>query len=127
MDKKGLGLIKSASRNLELARRYRKEGNLDVASLLYNKAVEATLRALYLRKTGKGAPARASLGYLASRSDIPAEVVGYIESMAEPADEMEEIGRMEAEEVYPKSGGRIETTLLYLDGLSKRLLDCATV
>ena len=124
--KRDWNLIKGAKRNFELARRYRSAGNSAVATLLYSKAVQGVLRALYLRRNGRDAPEEASLGYLASRTSIPEEVEDYIVSVMEPEESGGELELMEISEPYVRRG-RFENSLLYLDGLTKRLLDCAGV
>lgn len=123
---KGFGLVRRASRNFELARRYRKEGDVAVATLLYNKAVSGVMRALYLNKTGKSAPQGVSIGYLASRTEIPVEVEQYIASVMETDDEKEEVESMALGDVEQRRS-RMESSLLYIDGLVKRLLDSVMV
>jgi HEPN domain-containing protein len=115
-------LIKGASENLELARRYRSRGDIAVATLLYNKAISGVMRALYHRKTGRTAPPDASLEYLSSRASLPEEVGEYVRSVMEPETEEEELDSLEVKETYTGGGGK----LLYLDGLIKRLLDYAS-
>jgi HEPN domain-containing protein len=112
-------LIRGASKNLELARKYRSTGDVAVATLLYNKAISGVMHALYLRKTGRRAPPDASLEYLSSRASLPDEVDEYVRSVMEPETEEEGIEAMEVTETYRGGSGR----LLYMDGLIQRLLD----
>lgn len=117
-------LIKRASKDLELARAHRSEGNSAVAAFLYNRVVEDVLRALYVRKNGRDAPKDVSLEYLASRTKIPSEVSDYISSVMEPVgddSDAEELGSIDV--AKERQGG----SLLYLDELAKRLVDCAKV
>jgi HEPN domain-containing protein len=115
-------LIKGASMNLELARRYRSKGDIAVATLLYNKAISGVMRALYKRKTGRSAPTEASLEYLSSKASLPEEVAEYVRSVMEPETEAEELESLEIKETYSGGSGK----LLYMDGLIKRLLDYAS-
>ncbi len=122
--KRDWDLIRGASRNLELARRYRSRGDVAVATLLYNKAISGMMRALYFRRTGRHAPPDASLGYMSSRAGLPDEVDEYIRSVMETESPEEGIESIEA--VEAQAGRREEGKLLYLDGLIKRLLDYAS-
>jgi HEPN domain-containing protein len=123
---KGFGLVKGASKNFELARRYKKEGDVAVATLLYNKAVSGVMRAIYLNKTGKSAPTGASIGYLASKTELPIEVEQYIASVMETGNEEEELEALALGDAEQRKS-RTESSLLYIDGLVKRLLDNAMV
>ena len=120
--KKGWDHIRTAERDLELARRYRSRGDIAVATLLYNKAISGVMKALYYRKTGRHAPPDASLEYLSSRASLPDEVEEYVRSVMEPETEAEELQSLEVTDTYSGGSGR----LLYLDGLIKRLLDYAS-
>jgi HEPN domain-containing protein len=113
--------IKKARKDLELARKYRSKGDIAVATLLYNKAISAVMRSLYLKRTGRHAPPDASLEYMSSRASLPDEVEEYVRSVMEPETMEEELESMEVKDTYAGGGGR----LLYLDGLIKRLLDYA--
>jgi HEPN domain-containing protein len=115
----GKGLIDGASKNLELARKYKSSGDIAVATLLYNKAISGVMRALYFRKTGRHAPVDASVEYLSSKASLPDEVEEYIRSVMETESVEEQIESIEVAETYSGGSGK----LLYLDGLVKRLLD----
>ena len=117
-------LIARASKDFELAKRYRQLRDYVTATLLYNTAVEKVLKALYINKAKKQPPANASIDYLAKQTGVPAEISAYINSMREteineePADLMG-FGEDEEENVARSA----ERQAFYLDGLTKRLLD----
>ena len=122
--KRDWDLIRGASKNLELARRYRSRGDVAVATLLYHKAVSGVMRALYFRKTGRNAPPDASVRYLSSKASLPLGVEEYMRSVMEVEPEEGAIESFEMPEAYADTRG--EGKLLYLDGLIKRLLDYAS-
>jgi HEPN domain-containing protein len=70
-----LGLIRNAGRDFRLAERYEKRREYVTASILYRRAVEKTLRALFIRHEHKGPPANASFGYLVGRTKLPNEIL----------------------------------------------------
>ncbi len=113
-------LMDRARKNLELAKRYRKEKNFEVAILLYSKALESTLRAMYKRSKGKYAPKSASLQYIANATELPKEVEDYIISVTEP-----KVGRNgDAFDVLDMNVTKSSMSL-YMDGLAKYMLDYA--
>jgi HEPN domain-containing protein len=116
---KGSDQIRMAQKDLELAREYKSNGDIAVATLLYNKAISRVMRSLYYRKTGRHAPREASVGYLSSKANLPDEVEEYVRSVMETETREEEIASIEVMETYKGGSGK----LLYLDGLIKRLLD----
>jgi len=117
-------LIARASKDFELAKRYRQLRDYVTATLLYNTAVEKVLKALYINKAKKQPPANASIDYLAKQTGVPAEISAHINSIketeinAEPT-ELMNFGEYEEESV----GKSAERQAFYLDGLTKRLLD----
>lgn len=113
-------LMDRARENFELAKRYRKEKNFEVAILLYSKALESTLRAMYKRSKGKYAPKSASLQYIANATKLPAEVEDYITSVTEPKIE----GHGDAFDVLDMNVTKSNMSL-YMDGLAKYMLDYA--
>lgn len=124
--KRGFGLVKKARENLELARKNRGDGNAAVAALLYAKAVDGIMRAIYLDKTGRSAPLNASVEFLASKTALPIDAEEYISSVMETEDQREEIESMDVDVSHSRRR-KTESTLLYLDGLAKRLLDSAYI
>jgi HEPN domain-containing protein len=116
-------LIARASKDFELAKGYMQLRDFVTASLLYNKAVEKVLKALYINRSKKEPPANASIDYLAQRTGVPDEISVYISSIKEtdiagPA-ELQDINGNEDENI----GVSAERQAFYLDGLTKRLLD----
>ena len=122
--KKSSDLIAKASKDFELAKGYRQLRDFVTASLLYNKAVEKVLKALYINKSKKEPPANASIGFLAERTGVPDEISVYINSIRET-----DIGAGPAELINlneygeENAGKSVEREAFYLDGLTKRLLD----
>jgi HEPN domain-containing protein len=114
-------LIAKASKDFELAKGYRQVRDFVTASLLYNKAVEKVLKAIYISKSKREPPANASISYLARHTEVPDEVSVYIASMEEnsaiedPADI--------SELVETSSENSAEVKAYYMEGLVKRLLD----
>jgi HEPN domain-containing protein len=107
--------VGAAHKNFELAKRYKGSGNKEAAMLLYRKAVELAIKALYLKETGKSPPKGASATYIARRTEMPLEVSEYISVMEEKTAE-------EASEMEPDLQ-KGEEKLFYLEGLAKRLID----
>ena len=108
-------VVDEACRNFELAKQYRGTGNAEASMLLYNKAVELAIKALYVKRTGRSPPKGASVTYMARRTELPVEVSDYVSVMEEKAAE-------EASEMEPDLQ-KGDEKLFYLDGLAKRLLD----
>jgi HEPN domain-containing protein len=67
-------LLKKATRDFELAKKYRDRKELVTASLLYHSAMENALKALVLEQTKRKPPERASVGYLAMKVRLPEEI-----------------------------------------------------
>ncbi len=87
-------LLKKATQDFELARKYRDAKELVTASLLYNSAIEKVLKALIMAKTRRKPPEKASLEYLATQARLPEEMAIDLSSMD---DEMEDIMEEELE------------------------------
>ena len=89
------GLLKRATRDFELARKYKDAKELVTASLLYNSAVEKVLRALVMERTRRKPPEKASMGYLAEKAGLPEDIYSDIaffeDEMAEVLEEEHEI------------------------------------
>lgn len=117
-------LIEKANRDFELAKGYSSRGDVEVATLLYNKAVERVLRALYMRRRGRTPPRGATISYIARNAKIPVEVSDYIGSVLEPDGREMEEGIIDGYDELPRRSVRAQSHL-YLEGLTKRLLDCA--
>jgi HEPN domain-containing protein len=113
-------LIANASRDFEMAKDHKRGRDYMTAIILYNKAVEKVLKALFITKTHREPPANASIGYLASRTGMPAEISVYINTLQEQEpSEMTEFQELE----QGASNGSPEMRAFFLDGLAKRLLD----
>jgi HEPN domain-containing protein len=114
-------LITKATKDFELARRYKQLKEYVTASALYTSAVEKVLQALFISRTRRDPPANASIHYLARHTSVPEEVSVYIaameenESTADPADIYELV-----EDTSERSA---EAKAFYMEGLVKRLLD----
>jgi HEPN domain-containing protein len=119
------GLLARASKDFEMAKRYRQLRDYVTAMVLYNKAVENVLTALFISKTKKAPPKDASIGYLAKQTGVPEEISAYINSMqkdevvSEPAElvDLNDYG----EEAMNQANA--ERQAWYMDGLAKRLID----
>lgn len=116
-------LIHRASKDFELAKGMMQIKDYVVATLLYNKAIEKMLKALFISKTKREPPANASIEYLAKATGMPEEVSMYIKSMQES----EEINMGPADFVdlaHPEDiDAGAARRAFYMDGLAKRLLD----
>lgn len=85
--KKGVDLLKKAARDFELARKYRDAREYITASILYRKATEKVLRALFMKDTNKAPPKDASIEFLALQTQLPEDV--YDDLLAMPDETME--------------------------------------
>jgi len=117
-------LIAKASKDFELAEKHRRLREYVVATLLYNKAVEKVLKALFITRTRKNPPASASVDYLARRAGVPEEISMYVTSMKDGLDQLEANQFIDIES-YRENGMErgSEQHALYMDGLARRLLD----
>lgn len=120
--KKVKDLVAKAWQDFELAKNHKAVREYATATVLYNKAVEKVLKALFISKTKKDPPKNASIEFLASRTGVPDEISAYINSLREnePVSGMDEsIVDLE----YNNIGEGAERQAFYMDGLAKRLLD----
>ena len=89
--RRGIDLLKNAAKDFELARKYRDAREYITASILYRKATEKVLRALFIAKRRKTPPSNATLEYLALQSGLPSgmyeDVVGMPDENMEIAEE----------------------------------------
>lgn len=127
MDSKRIrDLITTASNDFELAKRHKQIREYVTATLLYNKAVEKVLKALFISRTNRQPPANATIEYLAKRTGVPEEVSAYITSMQEEsAESMEPVDFVDFDRETSMERGA-ERQAFYMDGLAKRLLDYVT-
>ena len=115
-------LVAKASQDFELAKRHKQVKEYVTATILYNRAVEKVLKALFISRTRKEPPKNASIDYLARRTGVPDEVAVYIASL----DENEAVGMGMNGHVdlqYTDTGNGAERQAFYMEGLTKRLLD----
>ena len=119
-------LVDTASKDFELAKERRSLRDYVTATLLYNKAVEKILRALFISRVKKSPPKNVSIDYLAQRTGLPDEISMYIDSV-EKSDELEkpvDLTELDGyDEELTSSGAQAERQAFFLDGLTKRLLD----
>lgn len=105
-------LIKGATKDFELARKYRDAKEYITASTLYRKATEKALKALFIAARRKQPPKNASIEYLAMKANLPQEIYGDIVEMPEESadplqgsplfeyDEDDQMQRFEADEYH---------------------------
>jgi HEPN domain-containing protein len=121
--KKVRELVAKASQDFELAKTHARVREYATATVLYNKAVEKVLKALFINKTKREPPANASIEYLARRTGVPEEVSAYINSLDENTDtaQEEEFASLYSKELQSEKSAQRQA--LYMDGLAKRLID----
>jgi HEPN domain-containing protein len=119
-------LVVKASQDFELAKAHKQLREYVTATVLYNKAVEKVLKALFISKTRKEPPANASIDYLASRTGVPEEISVYISSLRDDnVGGIGDDGLVDLE--YASIDSSAERRAFYMDGLAKRLLDYVNV
>ncbi len=110
-------LLKKATRDFELAKKYKDTEELGTASLLYSSAIERVLKALVMERTKKKLPKRASIGYLAGKAGLPEDIYAEIAFISDNvADATEEELEMESHEKYDLGNA---DTVQYNNVLSK--------
>ncbi len=128
-DPKGGSLLKKAQRDFELARRRRNAKEFVAASLLYNSAIERVLRALFLKKTHRSPPERASIAYLTTMTDLPhgirEELLSIEDEMADVVEEELEIERAEEDMLTGVEESHEYNTVLNKGALARRLISYA--
>ena len=77
------GLVARALKDMELAKRYRQRKEYAATTLLYNKAIERVLKALFISKKRKDPPIGASAVYMASNMRMPEEIMTGLLSLHE--------------------------------------------
>lgn len=111
-------LVKRAIADFELARRYRDARESFTASLLYKRAAEKVLRALFIKSMHHEPPKRASIVYMAKKVDLPVYITETLDEQEERMEEMDDAAApMYAEE-------RPVATMRKRDAV-KRLIDYA--
>ena len=112
-------LVKRAIADFELARRYRDAKESFTASLLYRRATEKVLRALFIKRTHHEPPKRASIVYLANKVDLP---VYISENLSEQEEQLDDIEMADAP--IAAAEARPAATMRKRDAV-KRLIDYA--
>ena len=85
-------LVASAMRDLEMGERYARLKEDAVASLLYKKARERVLKALFMIRTKREPPVNVSERYLANKVRMPAEMSAELSTVEQEEDEIDESG-----------------------------------
>ncbi len=126
--RKGVDLVRNAMRDFELARKYRDAKEYLTASILYRKATEKVLKALFLQYRRKSPPANASLEYLAEQAKLPENIYDELVSIPDETTELQQDEQLLEYDDYEMT--HREQASEYRDTLSKhelvrRLLDYA--
>ncbi len=121
------GLVARALRDMELAKRYRQRKEYAATTLLYNKAIERVLKALFISKKRKNPPLGASAVFLASNIKMPEEIMSGLAALQEADDEVLWSGNEAAIMTYERIGKsmKAEHKLIQMDELATRLIDSA--
>lgn len=90
-------LVAKAVSDLELGERYERMREDAVASVLYRKAREKVLRALFMVRTKRNPPANVSLRYLEGQIRMPADIIAELSDVEVDEDEAEGIEAFEAD------------------------------
>ena len=107
-------MLVGASKDFDLAKRYKHAGEFTIAELLYTEAIEKILKALFIRGTGNEPPSGASIDYLAARLKMPREL--FEETTLQGMEE-------EQADAYAETKKSAEERTMHMDGIVKRLLD----
>ncbi len=107
---KEFGLVRNAGRDFALAERYQKRKEYVTASILYRRAMEKTLKALFIRHKHRGPPINASVQYLVGSAKLPSEIFEDLDPVQasyrtienEVMDEEERVAGIEESEMMPK-------------------------
>lgn len=86
--RKGVDLIKRAAQDFELAKKYGETKEYITASILYRKATEKILKALYTERKNREPPKSASVEFMAMQMDLPEEIFDDIVSLPEESAEL---------------------------------------
>ncbi len=130
---KVIGLVRNAGRDFTLAERYQKRKEYITASILYRRAMEKTLRALFIRHEHKGPPANASVGYLMGKTKLPSEILVDLDPVRasyrtienEVMDDEESVAGIEESEMMPKVEGTEKGDATLMRETVRRLLGYA--
>jgi HEPN domain-containing protein len=108
-------MLVGASKDFDLAGRYRHAGEYTISVLLYTEAIEKIFKAMFVRRMRKEPPSGASIDYLAMRLHTPKEI--FDDETLQYVDERgEQVKSADA-------SGSAEERALNLEEVAKRLLD----
>ena len=121
------GLVARALRDMELAKRYRQKKEYAATTLLYSKAIDRVLKALFISKKKKEPPIGASAVYIASNMRMPDEIMNGLLSLRETDDEVVWSGNEAAIMTYERVGRSMsaEHKVLQMNELATKLIDSA--
>ena len=86
--RRGVDLIKRAAQDFELAKRYGDAKEYITASILYRKATEKILKALYTQRKNREPPKSASMEFMAMQMELPEEIFDDLVSLPDERAEM---------------------------------------
>jgi HEPN domain-containing protein len=107
-------MLVGASKDFDLAKRYKNAGEFTIAELLYAEALEKVFTALFIRGTGNAPPSGTSISYLATKLKMPREL--FDETTRRCVDD-------EQAKAYVETDRSAEERALYMESAVKRLLD----
>lgn len=109
-------MLVGASRDFNLAKRYKQAGEYTISVLLYTEALEKVFRALFIRRTGNEPPSGASIDYLALRLRMPKEIFDETALLGVDSDRDDKQTNAYADK-------SVEERALDMEDVVKRLLD----
>jgi HEPN domain-containing protein len=118
------GLLARALRDIKLARRFRQRKEYATTTMLYRKAIDKVLRALFIGKRNKAPPVGASATYIATSIRMPEELMAEIMSLREDEDRMAE-GWNGMRQWRTGCMARPEWEVVQIDELATKLMDSA--
>ena len=86
--RKGVDLIKRAAQDFELAKKYGDAREYITASILYRKATEKILKALYTQRKNREPPRSASMEFMAMQMELPEEIFDDLVSLPDERAEL---------------------------------------
>lgn len=126
--RRGVDLVKNAMRDFELARKYTDAKEYITASILYRKATEKVLKALFMRSRKRSPPTNASIEYLAEQTVLPDSIYSDLVSIPDETTELLEEEQLleydEDERTHRAQTSEYKSTLSKHE-LVRRLIDYA--
>lgn len=126
--RRGVDLVKRAAQDFELARTYRDAREYITASILYRKATEKVLKALYRKYNKREAPRDASIESLAMQMSLPEEIYDDLVTLPDERTEMmaeESLIEYDEEEQTHTARDEEYRSAMSKHELVKRLIDYA--